>query len=410
MADIRLDRTFWPVGHGAFYTEVLREGRRVVAVYDCGGKEKSIVKKCVDDFVRGLDESSVPDIDFLFISHFHNDHVNGVRHLLKRARVKWIILPQLAPLMLAEAYVYNAFSTKTRMGDVVSDTQTFIYQLATDRGQIDSRIIEVARGAEVRRDDMFLWDDDVWPKTIDSGFRMPVQLSDGVEPFWVYIPVNLGYSSAAAEQLLNELSRRINSDIRLVDDNGVVNWEQLQVLLRDTKASDIKDVYASVFGRDEADCDHNAYSMPVYSGPIEGMLKGLEAHVSLHCGDERDHWECTCDYNDHCLRGHGCYLACLYMGDFEAKNPANLRQLKNVLGVYYDFVGLQQVPHHFSPYNHNASLYKCRERAFGNINDHKDVSFCHSVYKEIRAITYERIILQTEKDDCCKWKYWICDI
>lgn len=407
MIDIRLDRTFWPVGHGAFYTEVLRGGCQVVAVYDCGGKNQPIAHKCIDDFIAGLDGNTKPTIDYLFISHFHKDHVNGVRYLLMKSRVKWIILPQLAPLMLAEAYVYNAFSAETGFGDVESEAQGFIYQLATAREQIDSRIIEVAQGDENRNDDMSLWDDNVWSKKIGSGFRMPISLSDREEPFWIYIPVNLGYNTTNAKRLLIELNNVSKSSIKLVDDNGIVNWEQLQILLRDTKTSDIKAVYASIFGNENTDCDHNAYSMPVFSGPIDGKLKELDVRMSLRNGYERRNWDCTCHYHDYCWRGYGCYLSCLYMGDFEAKDPANLNQLKYVLGNYYEFVGLQQVPHHFSPYNHNANLYYHRGKVFGNINDHKDVSFCHSVYKDIKHITNDEIILLTELCESCKLKYWI---
>ena len=39
MTDIRLDRTFWPVGHGAFYTERFYDHVDrclFTAIYDCG--------------------------------------------------------------------------------------------------------------------------------------------------------------------------------------------------------------------------------------------------------------------------------------------------------------------------------------------------------------------------------------
>lgn len=66
MTDIRLDRTFWPVGHGAFYTEVLQGDSRFVAVYDCGGKSRPIVEKSINYFVNSLDGGiPKPMIDFL---------------------------------------------------------------------------------------------------------------------------------------------------------------------------------------------------------------------------------------------------------------------------------------------------------------------------------------------------------
>ena len=46
MTDIRLDRTFWPVGHGAFYTERFFnhvDNNVFTAIYDCGGKDQAVL-------------------------------------------------------------------------------------------------------------------------------------------------------------------------------------------------------------------------------------------------------------------------------------------------------------------------------------------------------------------------------
>ena len=101
---MRLERTFWPVGHGAFYTE--KFGGRVTVVYDCGSGlapvrnigGKDVSPKDVADRVNGFlppkkdeDGNVIKDIDLLFISHFHADHINGVPALLPR--VKRLVLP-----------------------------------------------------------------------------------------------------------------------------------------------------------------------------------------------------------------------------------------------------------------------------------------------------------------------------
>ena len=86
------------------------------------------------------------------------------------------------------------------------------------------------------------------------------------------------------------------------------------------------------------------------------------------------------------------------MGDFEASNPDNLLKLEQSLKEYYYTTGLQQVPHHYSRYNHDRELYEDRILAFGNIDDHKDVSFCQSIYNEIHRTTYLPPLIITEED------------
>ena len=76
-----LHRTLHPSGHGAFFTERIRQDGKddVIVVYDCGAKdveERELLKKEVDEFFDSNDK-----IDILFISHFDSDHVNGIEFL-----------------------------------------------------------------------------------------------------------------------------------------------------------------------------------------------------------------------------------------------------------------------------------------------------------------------------------------
>ena len=142
---IELHRTFWPVGHGAFYTEefCLGDARKFTVVYDCGGKG---IKKSIDDFLRRAleNDETKPIIDLLFISHFHHDHINGLTYLFKKSRVKRIVIPQLSKKMLIEAFVYNEIYG----GALTSDTRKIILQFADFRNSIDIPITEIIANTE----------------------------------------------------------------------------------------------------------------------------------------------------------------------------------------------------------------------------------------------------------------------
>lgn len=77
---------FHPVGHGTFFTGVVwnNQLRRAVFswAYDWGSRSQHRVEKAINDqnIVGWLPQ----EIDFLVLSHFDNDHVNGVEHFCKR--------------------------------------------------------------------------------------------------------------------------------------------------------------------------------------------------------------------------------------------------------------------------------------------------------------------------------------
>lgn len=387
MPYIELDRTFWSVGHGAFYTEehmCHSSEKTFCAVYDCGGKSKIIVERQIDEF---LAPNSSKKINYLFISHFHRDHINGVRYLLGNANVEHIVIPQLENARLIEAYIYNAI-IGDNVNDIQDNAQIFIRQLATHDIPVE-QIIEVESFNEEHQYHE--------PPTqgrnviIQSGHRIEVPDDNG-HPYWVYIPVNIDYDRKKRQILIDKLNAICNANgIPHIVVGGKIQWSSIDTILR-TNMKGVKQTYKNIFKE-----NHNAYSMPVYSGPVEGAVRCY--NVDFYC--DYMHWYhrhpwyhyMTENLYQHALKQ---MMSCLYMGDFEAKDPNNLNKLRTALKQYYYRIGMQQVPHHFSKYNHNIDLYDNRIIAFGNVDDHKDVSFCHSIYNEIQRETCFHPIVITE--------------
>ena len=99
------ERLQYPVGNGFFHagrvtTDVRNSTDAYTYIYDCGtvgatvrdGHPTVDLDGCVGDLQdsNGWNESRV---DALFISHFHSDHVSGVRRILEAFRPRLIVIP-----------------------------------------------------------------------------------------------------------------------------------------------------------------------------------------------------------------------------------------------------------------------------------------------------------------------------
>ena len=80
----KVDSNFklWSVGQGLFYTgKIQSESKSFNFVYDCGGSNEDIISNAIDEYLNYFNPQK--EIDFLIISHFDRDHINGLHHLLK---------------------------------------------------------------------------------------------------------------------------------------------------------------------------------------------------------------------------------------------------------------------------------------------------------------------------------------
>ncbi len=96
---------FYPVGHGLFYAGSLRNFEYHF-VYDCGTKTN---KKGIDHFSNHLYKLCDNGIlQFVAISHFHEDHISGLANLFKLFHIKEVIAPYISGNPILKLAVFAA--------------------------------------------------------------------------------------------------------------------------------------------------------------------------------------------------------------------------------------------------------------------------------------------------------------
>lgn len=350
MAHIRLERTIWPVGHGAFCTEQFKDENNHVlftAVYDCGSEQEKALEKCIKEF---LPEKEQLIIDALFISHFHDDHVNKLNYLLqKNVSVRNLFIPQLT-----DDYVLSILATNTTNGRRGTANNSLLEQLYK-RQKVDhiETIYEVPQiNSDYVPEGEYRGIDNAKYKYQAAQFTF----ADPRIPFWVYVPCNIFVPSDSLKQ---EFIKSGYGD----QANNEVDVDLVFDALKNGLWKDIQDIYKKAFPK-----GHNEYSMTVYSG--------FAQNVRLHCEESDINYHVSAYHQNSCSLYYPYCIedllyrdaGCLYTGDFEAKNHGQkLIQFYTQNFNLWDKVQMMQIPHHGSfKDNYYKGLYDYRKLTFAS--------------------------------------------
>lgn len=381
--ELQVIRTIHPIGQGAFYAETLhRPGKNddKHIVYDCGVLPLSNrLNEEIDNF---LPAKSV--IDVLFISHFHADHVNGIKKLAERYKIKYVVLPQI------DRYdwfyiVENYLTTGVADVNIVSEVQASVE---------GAKIIEVA---PIGEDQDFMVSDestvlgDFGNATI-NGFS-PLMLDQQDFALWHYIVVNplktgdLGALKTALENI-DYGGRKLTLD----------DLHKTEVLT--AVREDLQEAYSKVFK------GGNEYSMCMLS-----ELADRKKYESCSRYNKRHHCWNYLLYDDfHTYNVDGG----LYCGDADFLHCDTLNCLKKRLDGRERYVGLLQLPHHGSKENFNIELLNWLDRlqvsfaCYGSPNRYNhpssDVMGTTGTYSHVIGVNQFKTNVLTERIDVIKKK------
>ena len=344
-------RTFHSIGQGGFYTETFDDlPNKPMVVFDCGGKSSKFMKDYINSFLQTRPKAT---IEAIFISHLHDDHINGLQHLLHRANVKKIFLPQFNPNQLFEIIFYNA----ARGAKGSNSNQLVLSFIESNKSNHSLNEVSIIQIAEVTGDNDYQnvthnIQHGVSSQTIASGSS--VKFENG----WVYIPFNPKSKTPNFDKIKDQ---DIKEKLQSLYDNTNL-YEQATALAKFVKSCTVKqckELYKKMFGG-----IHNGQSMTLFSG-----LRNHDSNIEIGSHSFTptcNRYQCPhgCDWFAEFAKDNKACIPTnfLYTGDYEASDKLKMKELINFykeMKVWSTICGLQ-IPHHGSRKNYAKELYHKR--------------------------------------------------
>ena len=310
-----IERIFYPIGQGAFYSE---KHNNFNIVYDCGNWKNT---KLADKVVK---QAFLKDevIDILFISHFDYDHINKISTLKEHTRIKKVIMPLLhndEKILLINFYRALNFQILT----LIENPQEFFGK--------ETQIITI----EASENNENPISDNIEPIDLDNLKNTKIHSGSILRKKfntyeWVFIPFNYEYKNRN-NKLENLLSKNgFDVDKLKTDPTYTIN----KVI---SKRKKLKDIYTKVGG------NINQNSMLLYSG-INHLHEDCQQKAFYFDYDYRYH---TCYDEFHYMRWYrmrkeGHRVSCIYTGDTDL----NIVNIKSIYQNFWQSVGTIQIPHH----------------------------------------------------------------
>lgn len=328
---MEMTRTIHPIGQGAFYTERFEDGDKTYnVVYDCGsetafsGKGKLIDNEITQTFKNG------EVINALFISHFHNDHINRIEKLLKHCKVKYVFLPiidNISKLLLITSDdnkdIQDFILSPTEYIKRISDHTTVI-SVNTDNLDNENYQEELLDLSQIQS---------TIRETIPSGTRIVFSCYNVK---WEYIPFNFNN-----KQLITDIKKAYKDNGRKIPDANKIDKIELNFA---------KSIFNQILKPGQK---RNAHSMILYSGADNPKYWNCRVFCNNFCGHK---------YCFHRCCYHEITTGCIYFGDFDLNIQGALKNISSKYNMVKDNISIMQVPHHGSIHNFNSNIFSTFSR------------------------------------------------
>lgn len=317
-------RNIYPIGQGVFYVEQFytRCGIRYTIVYDCGSYGSSNARPSRNCLIREIESFArcTHDIDILFLSHFHDDHTNGIEILDHFCNIRQLVVPEFSNNEFLKASIL----LNPTLNALINNIPTL---------QVQPLNLGESENEEDSDDDRFpepiMRGDDNPSVAIDDRTRGP--LSSGTRILlpglssWVFIPIHYCNTARFAK-----LKTAFLAETK--DDGTPFHLHDLEDADFVVKYRDkISAIYAPVYP------NQNLYSMVLYSGEI----------VRSNTRSLRMVYPYQTYYSRYIPSG------CLYTGDGQFNTRKRHKSIETILSDLRYNIGTIQLPHHGSGRNMN---------------------------------------------------------
>ncbi|MES2288066.1 MAG: MBL fold metallo-hydrolase [Bacteroidota bacterium] len=348
---------FYPVGQGCFYAgEILAPSndKKFTIVFDCGTLSgRTYLQNSIQKF-----KQKYTKIDLLVISHFDEDHVNGVNDLLDGISCETVLIPYYTPLSRLGLFADNSSNNPDYDLFLRNPTSYFLQEKFKVSkviviGNNNEGSIELNSNEKPTKPDNDLtgekieFDFDKFEN--DSGFLKYVQEQEGNnfnnndKINYLSFPLKISFKQKFWEFVFYLKYFKENAKI--------LNFKTaIDNLLISIKSNNIQDLFDNISLR--------ASVRKAYKDTINGNVN-YSSIVLYHGPTIVNSWACTCENCDNCFDDL-CNYCCDYKktgtlltGDSFLKIPADFDPFFDYYGRqdYIKKCFLLQVPHHGSKNN-----------------------------------------------------------
>lgn len=385
MAEIVFRRIFHPVGQGAFFTEQLvssQSGEVLFnVVYDCGSKTTGIGSKMEKEIDNMFENSH---IDFLFLSHFDDDHINYVKYLrsqgyLAEAKVFIPLLFEEKFLSVTPFYLnYQNLIAELKGGGIK------IIKVKIDDGDPSGRVYGI---------------EDV-PEEIESGTQIT---SSKTSPLWYWVPFNIKYHERIEE--FKKTLEGVGIDIDKILNHGEDALENI---------NELKSIYQSL-SKDKGDgygTSINLNSLQMMSYPASPDYCNGYKRITVCDSYFDDYYKWNKDYMKYkFIETENLYPgSCFYTGDTSSNSPYIWNTLMNKMDHYLKArLVLFQIPHHGSRLSNDERIVN-EDRIYTAFTNF-DPNYWQKIYDSNISMQFylhrKPLILVTNDDSFRFEEYWI---
>lgn len=352
---MKLERTFHPVGQGAFFTERFHKDDKNVfnMVYDCGTDKCSQHLRNIINSVFPMINGQKQIINYLFISHFHEDHTNGIKYMLNQCEIQNIVIPaiQNKDILLCD-YFHNIIRSESSDNNGNWLLEQIFSDSNTESLNYEGKSVNIIKSSDLASNIIQEQEWEYLPFCTESG-----QWKTFIDKFEKEFPTVYSAFNGHNFFVLKGLIA-----------GNPKNFDKLKKMYKE-------------YYKDPKKND-NYYSMAVLSKP-----KGEKDNIDLNCpftkSVKTDNVQENVSAKD---------VMCLYTGDFPARDGNCLLNLKNYYKDFWNDFKTLQVPHHGSRYDNPEDLYDVSERycviSYGSNN-----RFHHPSEKTLLTLHFQKEIL-----------------